>query len=69
MPFPEAGLVYDYMLDDGGASNTQKGDDDEEEKKPKKTVCPTISHQYVTHDVPFSQFDGLDGWMKWIHLW
>ena len=44
MPFPEAGLVYDYELDDGGASDTQKGDDDEEEKKPKKTVSSILIH-------------------------
>ena len=40
MPFPEAGLVYDYKLDDGGASEMHRGDEEEEEdKKTKKRVC------------------------------
>ena len=33
MPYPEAGQVFDYKLDDGGASIF---DDDEEEIKDRK---------------------------------
>ena len=36
MPLPEQGLVYDYLLDDGGIFNTEEEKDDEEEKKVKE---------------------------------
>lgn len=37
MPFPEAGLVYDYTLDDAGISSTKV--EDEEEAGSEKQVC------------------------------
>jgi dynein heavy chain len=35
MQFPKEGLVYDYLLDDGGIFNTDDNKDEEEEKKVK----------------------------------
>lgn len=32
MPFPEAGLVYDYKLDDAGITKSGHDDDEEEEE-------------------------------------
>ena len=43
MQFPQEGLVYDYMLDDGGASHTQTDEDEEEDAKSKKKKVPLIA--------------------------
>ena len=45
MPFPEAGLVYDYKLDDGGITKTaadDEEDEDEAEGKKQKVNYPYL---------------------------
>ena len=38
LPLPESGLVYDYLLDDGGLSSGDSGNVEEEEEETKTEV-------------------------------
>lgn len=44
LPFPEANLVYDYKLDDGGISKVPSKDDDEEDAGEKQTK---VEHAFL----------------------
>ena len=50
MPFPEAGVVYDYRLEDGGVSSKKNDDDeDEDETESGKTKKNKVSTTFRIH--------------------
>ena len=47
LPFPEGGLVYDYVLDDGGLSqgDTGTGEEEADEDAKAEVVClPSVAN-------------------------